>query len=205
MTLDPQRALISSFNFRVALNRSGGGAAGGGAAAGLTASASFSAGASIGGGGASAAAGIGASIGVGAGSASGQLGDGGFQECSGLQIDMDVHEINEGGRNDGTVRLAGRGKYSNIVLKRGMLYPVGGTAVSELWAWLQGVLSGQRPIVRYDGIIEVFDNSSNAVVATWLFDRGLPAKVMGPTLNAKSGEIAIEELTIAHEGLRLRI
>ena len=205
MTLDPQRALISSFNFRVALNRSGGGAAGGGAADGLTASASFSAGASIGGGGASAAAGIGASIGVGAGSASGQLGDGGFQECSGLQIDMDVHEINEGGRNDGTVRLAGRGKYSNIVLKRGMLYPVGGTAVSELWAWLQGVLSGQRPIVRYDGIIEVFDNSSNAVVATWLFDRGLPAKVMGPTLNAKSGEIAIEELTIAHEGLRLRI
>ena len=205
MTLDPQRALISSFNFRVALNRSGGGAAGGGAAAGLTASASFSAGASIGGGGASAAAGIGASIGVGAGSPSGQLGDGGFQECSGLQIDMDVHEINEGGRNDGTVRLAGRGKYSNIVLKRGMLYPVGGTAVSELWAWLQGVLSGQRPIVRYDGIIEVFDNSSNAVVATWLFDRGLPAKVMGPTLNAKSGEIAIEELTIAHEGLRLRI
>jgi len=29
--------------------------------------------------------------------------------------------------------------------------------------------------------------------------------VSGPTLNAKSGEIAIEELTIAHEGLRLRI
>jgi phage tail-like protein len=67
------------------------------------------------------------------------------------------------------------------------------------------VLSGQRPVVRYDGVIEVLDNTSNSVVATWLFDRGLPAKVMGPALNAKSGEIAIEELTIAHEGLRLRI
>jgi phage tail-like protein len=161
MSVDPPRTLLSTFNFRVALNRSGG--------------------------------------------SSGQLGDGGFQECSGLAIDMDVHEITEGGRNDGTVRLAGRGKYSNIVLKRGMLHPSGGTAVSEIWAWLQGVLSGQRPVVRYDGVIEVLNESSGAVTATWVFDRGLPAKVSGPTLNAKSGEIAIEELSIAHEGLRLRI
>ena len=41
------------------------------------------------------------------------------------------------------------------------------------------------------------------VVARWLFERGLPAKVTGPQLNAKTGEIAIEELHIAHEGLRL--
>ncbi len=86
-----------------------------------------------------------------------------------------------------------------------MLYPVGGTAVSEIWGWLQGILSGQRPVVRYDGVIEVLDAASGATTATWVFDRGLPAKVSGPTLNAKSGEIAIEELTIAHEGLRLRI
>lgn len=161
MSIDPPRTLLSTFNFRVGLNRSGG--------------------------------------------SSGHLGDGGFQECSGLAIDMDVHEINEGGRNDGTVRLAGRGKYSNIVLKRGMLHPSGGTAVSEIWAWLQGVISGQRPVVRYDGVIEVLNASSGSVTATWVFDRGLPAKVSGPTLNAKSGEIALEELSIAHEGLRLRI
>jgi phage tail-like protein len=77
--------------------------------------------------------------------------------------------------------------------------------VSEIWGWLQGILSGQRPVVRYDGVIEVLDAASGATTATWVFDRGLPAKVSGPTLNAKSGEIAIEELTIAHEGLRLRI
>jgi phage tail-like protein len=41
------------------------------------------------------------------------------------------------------------------------------------------------------------------VVAVWTFERGLPAKIKGPELNAKTGEIAIEELTIAHEGLRL--
>jgi phage tail-like protein len=218
MAADPQRALLSTFNFRIALNRSGGGAGGGagasasvGVSAGISLSASASASASASGGGlsAGASASFGASLdvgaGVGAGSSSGQLGDGGFQECSGLQIDMDVHEITEGGRNDGTVRLAGRGKYTNIVLKRGMLFPVGGTAVNEIWSWLQGMLSGQRPVVRYDGVIEVLNASSGAVTATWVFDRGLPAKVSGPSMNAKSGEIAIEELTIAHEGLRLRL
>ncbi len=202
MVLDPQRALISTFNYRVALNRTAGG---GGVGAGVSAGISLSASASIGSGGISASASASIGVGVGVGGASGQLGDGGFQECSGLQIDMDVQELNEGGRNDGVVRLIGRGKYTNIVLKRGMLYPRGGTAVNDLWGWLQGIISGQRPVVRYDGVIEVLDASNNSVVATWVFDRGLPAKVMGPSLNAKTGEIAIEELTIAHEGLRLRI
>lgn len=133
------------------------------------------------------------------------LGDGGFQECSGLQIEMDVQELQEGGRNDGTVRQVGRGKYTNIVLKRGMLFPDDGTVNNELWDWLQGVLSGVRPVARYDGVIEVLSADGQDTVATWTFDRGLPQKIAGPQLNAKSGDIAIEELTIAHEGLRLKI
>jgi phage tail-like protein len=204
MVLDPDRGLLSTFNFHVALNRSAG--AGAGLSVGLRASASLSVGTGIGAGtGVSAAASAGIAVGAGAGSGSAQLGDGGFQECSGLQIDMEVHEIQEGGRNDAVVRRVGRGKYTNITLKRGMLYPTGGAAVSDLWSWVQGILSGQRPVVRYDGVIEVLDASRSAVVATWVFDRGLPAKVMGPQLNAKTGEIALEELTIAHEGLRLRV
>jgi len=133
------------------------------------------------------------------------LGDGGFQECTGLDIEMDVQELQEGGRNDGTVRQVGRGKYSNIVLKRGMLFPDDGEVNNELWDWLQGVLSGVRPVARYDGVIEVLSADGVDTVATWTFDRGLPQKISGPQLNAKSGEIAIEELTIAHEGLRLKI
>ena len=81
------------------------------------------------------------------------LGDGGFQECSGLDIEMDVQELQEGGRNDGTVRQVGRGKYTNIVLKRGMLFPDDGEVNKALWNWIQGVLSGVRPVARYDGVI----------------------------------------------------
>ena len=133
-----------------------------------------------------------------------ELGDGGFQECSGLDIEMDVQELQEGGFNNGVVRRVGRGKYSNIVLKRGMLFPTSGTVRNEVWKWIQGVLNGERPVVRYNGVVEVLAANGRDTVATWTFDRGLPQKVSGPQLNAKTGDVAIEELTIAHEGLRLR-
>jgi phage tail-like protein len=139
------------------------------------------------------------------GSEPSSLGDGGFQECSGLQIEMDVPEIVEGGRNNGTIKQVGRGKYSPIILKRGMIFPDDGQVYNELWNWLQGVLDGVRPVARYDGVIEMLSADGADTVATWTFDRGLPMKIMGPQFNAKTGEIAIEELTIAHEGLRLLI
>lgn len=136
-------------------------------------------------------------------SSSGQpLGDGGFQECSGLEMEMDVQEYQEGGRNDGVVRRVGRAKYTNIVLKRGMFFGESGKANRDLWNWIQAVVAGQRPVPRYDGIVEV-KSAGETVGATWLFHRGLPARITGPQLNAKTGDIAIEELHIAHEGLRL--
>jgi phage tail-like protein len=130
------------------------------------------------------------------------LADGAFQECSGLEVEMDVQEYLEGGRNDGVIKRVGRAKYSPIILKRGMLYPSSGMANMDLWMWVQGVVAGERPAPRYDGIITVM-SSGDKVSATWVFDRGLPMKISGPQLNAKTGEVAIEELHIAHEGLRL--
>ena len=131
-----------------------------------------------------------------------QLGDGAFQECSGLEVEMDVQDYQEGGRNDGVIRRVGRAKYSPLVLKRGMFYGEGGAVNRELWIWLQDAVAGKRPVDRYDGVIQVM-SSGQDVVATWVFDRGLPRKIRGPELNAKTGEVAIEELQIAHEGLRL--
>ena len=130
------------------------------------------------------------------------LGDGAFQECSGLEIEQDVQEYYEGGNNDGVVRRVGRAKYQPLILKRGMFYGDSGKVNQALWKWLQGIASGARPVSRYDGTIQVM-SVADAVAATWSFSRGLPSKIRGPELNAKTGEVAIEELTIAHEGLRL--
>lgn len=130
------------------------------------------------------------------------LGDGGFQECSGLEVSMDVQDYNEGGRNDAVIRRVGRAKYSNIVLKRGMFFGEGNSVRRDLWEWLQNIVAGRRPVARYDGIIEV-RTQSRETVATWVFERGLPVKISGPQLNARTGDIAIEELHIAPETLRL--
>jgi phage tail-like protein len=128
----------------------------------------------------------------------------GFQECSGLDIEMDVQDILVGGRNDAVVRRIGRAKYQPIVLKRGMFFPKpGAQANDDLWAWLQGIVSGDVPVPRYDGVVFVLDTGNTDVVARWRFERGLPLKVVGPQLNARTGEVAIEELHIAHEGLVL--
>lgn len=128
---------------------------------------------------------------------------GAFQECTGLEVEMDVQDHLEGGRNDAVVRRVGRAKYQNLVLKRGMFQQTdGGPADGELWKWIQDTVAGVLPVRRYDGLVEV-QSVGETVVARWAFARGLPAKVTGPQLDAKTGGIAMEELHIAHEGLRL--
>src|SRR5260370_42456409 len=82
------------------------------------------------------------------------LADGAFQECTGLEIDMDIQEYYEGGSNDAVGRRVGRARYQNIILKRGMLYGDSGRAKPYLWNWLQGVASGVRPVQRYDARIK---------------------------------------------------
>jgi phage tail-like protein len=121
---------------------------------------------------------------------------------------MDVAEYAEGGRNNGVIQRAGRMKVARITLRRGMLHPPEGGVRRELWQWFQDVVDGVRPIRRYDGTIELLGTplpgaTEPSVLSTWTFSRGLPARIVGPQLNARTGEVAIEELQIAHEGLRL--
>ena len=131
-----------------------------------------------------------------------RIGDGAFQECSGLDVELEVSEYMEGGRNDAVVQRAGRAKYPRIVLKRGMFHAPGETVDAALWTWIRDVVTGVRPLRRYNGRIEVM-GAAESIVASWEFRRGLPAKVVGPQLNARTGEVAMEELHIAHEGLAL--
>jgi phage tail-like protein len=130
------------------------------------------------------------------------LGDGGFQEIAGLEVEMDVAEYQEGGRNDGVIRRVGRAKYQPIVCKRGMFGPADGDADQQLWQWFQDVVAGVRPVRRYNGTVKV-QSQAGSTMAVWRFVRALPAKIIGPQLNAKSGEVAIEELHLHHEGLFL--
>ena len=105
---------------------------------------------------------------------------GSFAECSGLEASMDPIEYRNGSEDFTVRKIPGLKKFTNIVLKRGMLFPGGGKVYSELWGWLQSILAGVRPVARYDGIIEVLSADRKDTVATWTFDRGLPSKIAGP-------------------------
>lgn len=130
------------------------------------------------------------------------LGVGGFAEVTGLDAEMDVTDYAQGGRNDAVVQRAGRIKVTRLVLRRGMVHPADGSVVPHFWNWLSDTVSGVRPIRRYDVQVCVLDRAG-AAVATWTARRALPARISGPALNARTGEVAVEECQLAHEGLSL--
>ena len=87
------------------------------------------------------------------------LGTGAFSECSGLQLEADVKEYLEGGRNDGVIRRVGRVKLVPLVLKRGMFSAaIGQVADSSIWDWLTAMVTGAE-VRRYHGQVELMDPS----------------------------------------------
>jgi len=120
---------------------------------------------------------------------------GGFSEASGLTTDTNIIEYREGSEQHGSTRkLPGLIKYNNIVLKRGW------TKDKSLWQWRKKVIDGKTQ--RNNGSIVLLDEARNEALR-FNFREGWPSKWEGPALNAKTSEVAIETLAIAHEGLEL--
>ncbi len=119
-----------------------------------------------------------------------------FKECSGLDSTSEIIEYKEAGKN-GVVTIRkqpGNLKWSDIILKRGI------TDVLELWDWRKLIEQGKVSEARKNGSIVLY-NQTNQEIARWNFVEGWPSKISGPQMKADGNEIAIEELTIAHEGL----
>lgn len=116
----------------------------------------------------------------------------GFSECTGLEMSMEVEDVNEGGNNGLVLKFPKRVKYGEITLKRGV------TKSTELFDWLGGFAQGIGK--RKDGVITLCD-ASHRPFAVWRFQRALPTKWSGPSMNAQQSTVAIESLTFVHEGL----
>ena len=120
---------------------------------------------------------------------------GSFRECTGLGSENEVVEYKASGEKGEFVNLKvpGRMKWNNITLKRGI------TADLDMWKWRRLVEQGKVDEARKSGAIVMYDQNLQ-VVARWDFVRAWPSKLSGPTANATSNEIGIEELEITHEG-----
>ncbi len=117
---------------------------------------------------------------------------GGFSECNGINLEVEVQEYLEGGMNTHVLKFPGRTKQTPIVLKRGIVD-------RTLWDWYWDMTQGK---VKYrTGSIVVFDPSGQDVMLQWDFYRAFPFKWSGPDLNAMQNTVALETLELAHHGL----
>ena|SRR3990172_10029863 len=121
---------------------------------------------------------------------------GAFRECAGLGSESEVAEYFDCGDKGqvGYYKCPGRLKWETIVLKRGI------TDSMDAWKWRKKVEEGKVDEARADGSIVMY-HPDKGEVARWNFNRGWPTKLTGPSLNANSNDIGIEELSIVHEGL----
>ena len=120
--------------------------------------------------------------------------EGAFSECSGLQVETEVFEWEEGGLNEYKHRLLGRRKYSNIVLKRGI-------ASKELLDWYcKCQVSGELKRLQLSIVLLGYTGSPEL---RWNVVGAAPVKWVGPTFKSGSTEVAVETLELAHHGLSL--
>lgn len=122
---------------------------------------------------------------------------GSFAECDGLEMNMEIKTIREGGGNDRQIRLAGPSTWGQLTLRRGM----SGDS-RELWRWMADSLAD--PGLRAEVEVVVVSSDHQTENVRFLLSRCLPVKLKAPALNAKDGAIAVEELQIAYERFDIR-
>jgi phage tail-like protein len=115
-----------------------------------------------------------------------------FSECTGLAMEYDVFEYEEGGVNDFVHKLRGRMKFPNLVLKRGI------THEEAFVAWF---LECREKTARRDLSVTML-GPDLAAVRTWSFVGAFPVKWTGPDLSAKASDAGMETVEIAHQGLK---
>ena len=125
-----------------------------------------------------------------------------FSECDGLEMTIEPKTIREGGNNSRPIHLVGPVSYGQLTLKRGMTSDFG------LWEWFEAVQRTDGHGLR--GTAEIAIQSQDALVESrtdrvvFSLTGCLPLKLKSPGLNAKDGQVAIEEMQVAYETLTRR-
>ena len=122
---------------------------------------------------------------------------GGFWHVSGLPLSNSATTADyAGGQNFSPVRSPGISKVSDVTLKRGVVDS------SQLGNWLNSVRSGSSATAQRTVHITLRDETRQPVTQ-WTLHSATPKHWDGPTLSAKSGDVAIEELTLSAEYIEI--
>ncbi|XWK89414.1 MAG: phage tail protein [Phormidium sp.] len=118
-----------------------------------------------------------------------------FSECSGLGVKIKKETHFEGGVNDYQRVILGQAEFSDVTLKRGI------TDSFPFWDWVANTLTDSQKKRRHVSIL--LFNQAGETMQCWILKAAIPIEWRAPALQANSTTIAIEELTLAYEGLEI--
>jgi len=121
--------------------------------------------------------------------------DAGFQECSPLTAQIAVAEYRNGNdRENNPRKITGVTRVVDVTLKRGVIGTV------TLYQWFASIRDGDQATRTVTITLLGEDRSA---VMQWRLLRARPVRYSAGPLEAKGGDVAIEELTLAYERLEL--
>ena len=119
----------------------------------------------------------------------------GFRNCSGLDSTTNAGTYREGtDRVLSSRKIPGLLSHGDVTLSRGI------TADDKLWRWHEKVLNGKAE--RHNISISLLNDVGEAKI-TWNLFECWPTQWTGPTFDASSDEVAIEELVLTYERIEV--
>ena len=121
----------------------------------------------------------------------------GFQEVSGIGMEVTVAEYRNGNERQNAVRkITGLNKTTDVTLKRGVIGSL------KLYQWLNDIRNGSQNAMR-TVTIQLQNEDHSSVVQTWKLMRARIIKHTSGPMNAKGADVAMEELVLAYERLEM--
>jgi phage tail-like protein len=121
----------------------------------------------------------------------------GFQEISGIGMEVTVAEYRNGNDKENSVRkITGLNKSTDVTMKRGVIGSL------NLYQWLNQIRNGDQTAFR-TVVIALQNEDHTAVVQEWKLLRARIIKHTSGPLNAKGTDVAMEELVLAYERLEM--
>ena len=123
--------------------------------------------------------------------------DAGFQEVSGIGMEVTVSEYRNGNsRENSVMKITGLNKATDVTMKRGVI------GALDLYSWLNDIRNGNQNALR-TVTIQLQNEDHSQVVQTWKLLRARIVKHTSGPFNAKGSDVAIEEIVLAYERLEL--
>lgn len=123
--------------------------------------------------------------------------DAGFQEVSGIGMEVTVAEYRNGNHRENSVmKITGMNKSTDVTLKRGVIGSL------KLYQWLNEIRNGNQN-ARRTVTITLRNEDHSQDVLTWKLQNARIIKHTSGPLNAKGTDVAMEELVLAYERLEM--